>query len=99
MVGMRAERGVASLKVRAVVTQALLGVFLLVAVLVTLGALYLAFREVQSGYGLFEFLEPVGAFYIVLATIPAAIALSFWIWRGHANLADDDLRGLRYTPI
>ena len=99
MVGMQAERGVASLKVRAVVTQVLLGVFLLVNGLVTLGALYLAFREVQSGYGLFEHLEPAGAFYIVLAIIPAAIALSFWVWRGHANLADDDLPGLRYSPI
>ncbi len=99
MVGMRVERGVASLRVRAVVAQVLLGVFLLVTVLVTLGALYLAFREVQSGYGLFEFLEPVGAFYIVLAQIPAAIALSFWVWRGHANLAEDDLRELRYNPL
>ena len=47
MVGMRAERGVASLKVRAVVTQALLGVFLLVAVLVTLGALYRLSRSAE----------------------------------------------------
>ena len=99
MVGMRAERGAASLKVRAMLAQVLLGVFLLVTVLVTLGALYLAFREVQSGYGLFEFLEPVGAFYIALAIIPAAIALSFWVWRGHANLADDELRGLHYNPM
>ena len=77
MVGMRVERGVASLKLRGVVAQVLLGLFLLMTVLVTLGALYLAFREVQSGYGLFEFLEPVGAFYIALAFIPAAIAFSF----------------------
>jgi hypothetical protein len=99
MVGMRAERGVASLKVRAVVTQVMLGFFLLVTVLVTLSALYLAWREVQSGYGLYQFLEPVGAVYIGLAFVPAAIALSFWVWRGHRNLADDRLDGLRYDPV
>ena len=99
MVGMRVERGVASLKLRAVVVQVLLSVFLLVCVLVTLAALYLAVREGRSGYGLYEFLKPVGAFYIVLGFIPAACALSFWVWRGHANLAEDGLPGLRYNPM
>ena len=99
MVGMRVERGVASLKVRAVVAQVLLSMFLLVTVLVTFGALYLAWQEVQNGYGLFDFLEPVAALYIVLAAIPASIALSFWVWRGHANLAEDELGGLRFSAV
>ena len=99
MVGMRVARGVASLKVCAVVAQVLLGLFLLVSGLVALGALYLAWRELGSGYGLYEFLEPVGAFYIALAFVPAAIAFSFWVWRGHHNLADDDLPGLKFGPV
>ena len=99
MVGMRVERGVASLKVRAVVAQVLLGLFLLVSGLVALGALYLAWREISSGYGLYGFLEPVGAFYLALAFVPAAIALSFWVWRGHRNLAEDQLPGLKYGPV
>ena len=99
MVGMRVERGVASLKVRGVVAQVMLGLFLVVSLLVTLGALALAWRELKSGYGLYEFLEPVGAFYLALAFIPAAVALSFWVWRGHRNLEDDQLTGLRYGPV
>ena len=99
MVGMRAERGVTSLKVRAAVTQVLLGVFLAVSALVALGALYLAWREISSGYGLYEYLEPVGAFYIALAFVPAAIALNLWVWCGHRNLADDGLTGLKHGAV
>ena len=99
MVGMRVERGVASLRVRAVVAQVLLGLFLLVSLLVTFGALYLAYLELKTGYGLYGYLEPVGAFYIALGFIPGAIALSFWVWRGHRNLEDDQLTGLHYGPV
>ena len=99
MVGMQVERGVASLNVRATVAQVTLGLFLLVSLLVTLGALYLAWLELRSGYGLYGYLEPVGAFYIALTFVPAAVALSFWVWRGHRNLADDQLTGLKYGPV
>jgi len=98
MVGMRVERGVASLKVRAVVTQALLALFLLVTVLVALGTLLLAVQEIQTGYSSYMITLPVFSLYIALAFLPAAIALTFWVWRAHANLHADALDELHYSP-
>lgn len=97
MVGMRVAGGLASLRTRAVVAQALLGVFLLVSGLVTLSALYMAWREIQSGYNLYLFTPPIFAFLIALSLVPAALGLSFWTWRGHSNLADDQLTGLKFN--
>lgn len=98
MVGMRVERGVASLKVRAVVAQVLLALFLLVTLLVAIGTAYLAVVEIQTGYTSYLLTLPVFSFYIVLAFLPAAIALTFWVWRAHANLHADGLDDLRTSP-
>lgn len=98
MVGMRVESGVASLKVRAVVTQALLALFLLVTVLVSLGTLMLAVQEIQTGYSAYLITLPVYSLYIAMAFLPAAIALTFWTWRAHANLHEDALDELNYSP-
>lgn len=98
MVGMRVERGVASLKVRAVVTQALLALFLLVTLLVAIGTAFLAVQEIQTGYSSYLITLPVFSFYIALAFLPAAIALTFWVWRAHANLHADGLDGLITSP-
>lgn len=98
MVGMRVEQGVASLKVRAVVTQALLGLFLLVTLLVAIGTAFLAVQEIQTGYSSYLITLPVFSFYIALAFLPAAIALTFWVWRAHANLHADGLDGLNTRP-
>ncbi|MCC6925334.1 DUF4328 domain-containing protein [Novosphingobium sp.] len=98
MVGMRVERGVASLKLRAVVTQALLALFLLVTGLVALATLLLAVQEFQGGYSAWLITTPAFVFYIVLTFVPAAIALTLWVWRAHANLHADQLDGLNYAP-
>lgn len=94
MVGMRVEQGVASLKVRAVVAQALLALFLLVTVLVAVGTAMAAVQEIQTGYTSYLLTLPIFSFYIALAFLPAAIALTFWVWRAHANLHADGLEGL-----
>lgn len=98
MVGMRVERGVASLKVRAVVAQALLALFLLVTLLVAVGTAYMAVQEIQTGYSSYLITLPVFSFYIALAFLPAAIALTCWVWRAHANLHADQLDGLTTSP-
>ena len=98
MVGRRAERGVASLKVLAVVTQVLLGLFLLITALVTLGTVRVAIQEIQSGYSFYLLTLPLYSVAIALAFVPAAIAVTLWTWRAHANLRDDGLEGLGYNP-
>lgn len=96
---MRVAAGVASLKVRAVVTQAFLALFLLVTLLVSIGTLYLAVQEIQTGYSSYLITLPVFSLYVALAFLPAAIALTFWVWRAHANLHADGLDGLKTRPI
>jgi hypothetical protein len=95
---MRVERGVASLKVRAVVAQTLLALLLLVTLLVTIGTAFIAVQEIQTGYSSYLLTLPVFSFYIALAFLPAAIALTFWVWRAHANLLADGLDGLITSP-
>ncbi len=97
MVGVRVTHGLASLRTRAVVAQALLALFLLVCLLVALSALFMAWREVSIGYSLYLFSPPLFAFCIAVAFCPAAIAFSLWVWRGHSNLADDQLNGLKFS--
>lgn len=98
MVGMRVERGVASLKVRAVVAQVLLALFLLVTLLVAIGTACLAVVEIQTGYTSYLLTLPIYSLYVALAFLPAAIALTFWVWRAHANLHADGLDGLNTSP-
>ncbi len=98
MVGMWVERGVASLKVRAVMAQALLALFLLVTLLIAIGTAYLAVQEIQTGYTSYLLTLPVYSFYIALAFLPAATALTFWVWRAHANLFADQLEDLDTSP-
>ena len=78
MVGMRVADGLASLRTSAVVAQVLLGLFLLVSLLVTLSALYMAWREMKSGYTLYLTTPPIFAFCIALAFLPAAIGFTLW---------------------
>lgn len=99
MIGMRVTDGLASLRTRAVVAQALLALFLLANLLVMLAALTMAWREIRSGYTLYLFTPPIFALFIALALLPAALSLSFWAWRGHANLAADHLTGLKYGAL
>jgi hypothetical protein len=98
MVSMRVERGVASLKVLAVVTRVLLVLFLLVTLLVALGTILVAIQEIQSGYSFYLLTLPAYSLAIALAFVPAAIALTLWTWRAHANLHEDALDGLGYGP-
>jgi hypothetical protein len=58
----------------------------------------MAVQEIQAGYTSYLITLPVFSLYIALAFLPAAIALTFWVWRAHANLHADQLDGLITSP-
>lgn len=80
------ERGLASLRTHAAVTQALLGLFVLASALVAIAALLIAVQEIQTGYARYMASQPLFALFIGGMLLPAAIALSLWVWRAHGNL-------------
>lgn len=87
-----------SLRVRAAFAQAMIWLFVLVAVLVALFCLLMAVSEINSGMIMFMSNAPVLSLFLMLGAIPALIALCVWVWRAHANLRDDGRTELNYSP-
>lgn len=88
----------ASLRTRAVVAQVLLVLFMVVAGLVSLYTGILTWREFSTSYSTFLIVQPGMALFLLVAILPAAIGLSAWLWRAHANLHADGREALNYTP-
>jgi hypothetical protein len=87
-----------SLRTLGTLCQVLLALFMAVSGVLAALSLVTAAREMREGFSMHLFTLPLYASMITLAFIPAALALSVWVWRAHANLHADRLEALRFTP-
>lgn len=92
------EARLASLRTRSVVTQAFIGLFLLVAALIAVASTLMALEEFRAGFTTYKFGGPAMALLLALGALPAFAALCAWVWRAHANLRDDGREGLNFSP-
>lgn len=102
----KAESGqrTGSLNLIAVLTQVLLGLLLFVTAMLVLFGAFLMVQEAstesyyyQNVWGFYRF-EMAALAMLLLFGIPAAMALTAWTWRAHANLTEWKTPGLNYTP-
>lgn len=78
--------------------QILLVLFMAVTALLGFYALFLATREMQEGFSLHLFTLPTFALIVLAAFAPAAVAITLWVWRAHANLHANRLEDLKFSP-
>lgn len=83
---MPASRAIALLRTCAVITNPLVGLFFLAGLLATMISLALAYTEIRGGLVLFNSRQPIIALALGAAMVPAAMGLTVWAWRAHANL-------------
>jgi Domain of unknown function (DUF4328) len=88
----------ASLRTRATVAQTLIVLFMVVAALVAVFTALVAWREFNTKNSTFMVMHPALVLFLLLAFLPASVAICAWIWRAHANLRDDRREGLNYSP-
>lgn len=87
-----------SLRNRSVITQAMIWLFLLVAMLVALTTAWMTYLEFSTSYSTFLITGPSLALFLILGALPVVISLCAWVWRAQANLHDDGREGLNYSP-
>lgn len=88
----------AALRGMGLACQAAIGLFVLTAAGLTALTVTAALAEMRSGVSLHLFTLPVYGAIIAAVWLPAAITLTVWVYRAHANLHADRLDGLRHAP-
>lgn len=92
------QHNAGSLRALGLLCQALLALFMALTGVLAALSLYTAAREMREGFSMHLFTLPLYASFIALVFIPAALTLTLWMWRAHANLHADRLEELRFSP-